>query len=43
MTAVESRITEPVQRVGLFAGTLLTCGRRRFTLSITDRLLAIQG
>jgi hypothetical protein len=29
--------------VGLFAGILLTYGRRRFMLSITDHLLAIQG
>jgi hypothetical protein len=43
MIAVESPTTEPAQKVELFAVTLLTYGRRRFMLGITDHLLAIQG
>jgi len=42
MIAVESLTTELAQKAVLFAGTPLTCGRRRFTLSTTDDLPATQ-
>jgi len=40
--AVESLTTERAQREVPFADIPLTCGRRRFTLSTTNDLLAIQ-
>jgi len=43
MIAAESPTTGPALRVEPFADTPLTYGRRRFTLSTTDHLLAIQG
>ena len=42
MIAVESPTTEPAQKAVLFVGILPTYGKRKFTLSTTDDLLAIR-